>query len=91
MSTNTARVNLMATALVVLALALGSLLGYFALGGKPTPTEAVVPATETVCTVCVTGGGTGSGGNVGSAPPATNGALGGALGGNTGGSGGSTR
>lgn len=92
MSTNTARINLIATALVAFALALGCLVGYFALGGKPAPTEAVVPATETACTMCLTGGATGGGGgNLGSVPPPANGALTGGFGGSTGGSGGTSR
>lgn len=67
MSTN-ARINLMATALVVIALTFGSALGYFALGGQPTPSDAVVPTSDT-CMLCVeTVGGSGGGGTLGDAP-----------------------
>lgn len=68
MSTN-ARINLMATALVVIALTFGSALGYFALGGQPTPSDAVVPTSDT-CMLCVetVGGSGGGGGTLGDAP-----------------------
>lgn len=70
MSTNT-RINLMATALVALLFALGGAMGYFALGGQPTPSEAVIPTSDTcmLCTQSVNGGGGGGTlGSVGNAP-----------------------
>lgn len=87
MSTNL-RINLMATALVALALTLGSLVGYFALGGTPTPTEAVVPATDTVCAICMDTTTIGGGGNIGTIPPGTD-SITPLIGGGSGGSGGS--
>lgn len=86
MSTKIAR-NLMATALVAIALFLGCLVGYFAFGGQPTPTEAVVPSTETVCTLCIDNGGSGGGGNIGNTPPALDNTVGGLGGATSGGSG----
>lgn len=85
-STNT-RINLMATALVAILFALGGAMGYFALGGQPTPSEAVIPASDT-CLLCVesVNGGGGNGGRIGNVPstPADDVKIG------TGGSGGGT-
>lgn len=84
MSTNT-RINAIATALVALALVLGAAFGSYVLGGTPTPTEAVVPATDSMCALCVDSVNTGGGGNTGNIPnPLTGGGTG------TGGSGGGT-
>ena len=85
MSTN-ARINLIATALVAILFALGGVVGFYALGGTPTPTEAVVPATDSICTICTGGISGGDVGNIGTPPPATmlgNGGTGGSGSGGT--------
>lgn len=60
MSSKTAS-HLIATAFVVLMLALGSTFGYFVLGGQPkAPADALTPDDPAACLLC--GGGSGGSG-----------------------------
>jgi hypothetical protein len=87
MSTN-AKIRVIATALVAFALVLGAAFGTYVLGGTPTPTEAVIPATDSMCTLCVDTASTGGGGNTGPAPDSLMTGNGGSGGIGSGGSGG---